>query len=76
MPLMNLNDALRVCEKIFEEAKRSGVKVGCDEYHSHSALDGCLSGDENLKNICKMGETIEMLEDRFQKIKELLIELD
>ena len=81
MPLMNLEDALKVSKEILKEAKAleikdGGVSVGCDEYHSHSALDGCLSGDENLKNICKMGETIKMLESRFQAIKDLFVDLE
>lgn len=81
MPLMNLEDALKVAKEIFEEArdlevKDGGVQIGCDEYHAHSALDGCLSGDKNLKNVCKMGETIRMLEGRFQAIKDLFVDLE
>lgn len=42
---------------VLEEAKK-GVHLFCDEYHVHSALQGCLSGDPKDVQICKLVEVI------------------
>jgi len=60
-------------KKIFEDAK-SRVSIHCDEYHSHSALQGCLSGQEHDINICKLCEIIKILEYRLDKIKKIIEE--
>jgi hypothetical protein len=48
-------------------------KVSCDEYHAHSALDGCLSNEnENAVTICQLLEHIQVLEERVEKAFNIL----
>jgi DUF971 family protein len=42
------------------------VSVRCDEYHGHSARQGCLGGDERDVTICKLAEQI--LQDRAELV--------
>ena len=39
-------------------AARRDVRVCCDENHAHTALNGCLVGDEHAVNVCKLCEYI------------------
>ncbi|KKK64802.1 hypothetical protein LCGC14_2980540 [marine sediment metagenome] len=48
------NDQL---DEMHEEAKK-GVKVSCDDYHPHSARDGCLSGDPMAIAVCVLCEEL------------------
>lgn len=48
-------------EKIYEKA-RATVRVSCDDFHAHSAINGCLDGDEKSIDICKLVETIHRME--------------
>ena len=40
------------------EAAKKSVTVSCDEYHAHSARQGCLSGDANAVAVCRMAEAL------------------
>jgi len=54
--------------KGISEAANDEVKVHCDEYHAHSALQGCLVGREEDIIICKLCEVIKILEYRLDRI--------
>jgi len=46
---------------LYDEARKL-VTVRCDEYHAHSALEGCLGGPEGAITICKFAEYALALE--------------
>jgi len=48
-------------------------KIICDEYHFHSALDGCVGGDKEDVLICKLYEYICFLESKLEKIEKIVI---
>ena len=54
-------------EEMYQQAKKD-VSVHCDEYHVHTALDGCLSGDPHAINVCKLYEHIQELHITIKKI--------
>lgn len=58
-------------EKIYREYKEY-VTVCCDEYHAHTAAQGCLSGPQASKDICFLYEYIMVLESRLSRIAELI----
>lgn len=58
-------------KKIHERIKTK-VLICCDEYHSHSAISGCLVGPEDAVVICKLCETIFQLRADLKKIIEIL----
>ena len=72
---MELKKAIKTCKEIMTEAKKE-VMVSCDDYHGHSALRGCIGGEPNSVNICKMGETIKLLEKKLLRIKALLDDIE
>jgi len=47
--------------RITEDAKKK-VKVHCDEYHLHTAIGGCLTGDKDAIDKLKLIEHIHFLE--------------
>lgn len=53
--------------KLWKEVSER-VRVSCDEYHPHSALQGCVTG-EDPKDVllCKLIETL--LSDRRKTVK-------
>ena len=61
-------------KKIHEHAKKS-VSVACDEYHQHSALQGCLHGDENAINVCKLCEYIYDLQEAVVELNKKIVEV-
>lgn len=61
--------------RIFAHEHSEKVMVNCDDAHSHSALNGCVSGDHASVMICKMNEYIEILEDALRKNARISSEL-
>ena len=47
------------------------VKVHCDEYHAHTALDGCLFGEATDIEICQLVSHIHYLEGKLVEISKL-----
>ena len=51
--------------EIFKDAK-ARVQVSCDEYHGHSAIDGCIAPkkakDKDAVAICKLVEHISQID--------------
>jgi len=58
-------------EEMHKLAKKS-VSVHCDDYHAHTALDGCLSGDPNAVNVCKLCEHLYDLHNAITKINRII----
>lgn len=56
-------------DEMHEEAKKS-VKVSCDDYHPHSARDGCLHGDPMAIAVCVLCEELKRLRSRLKKLCE------
>lgn len=54
---MQIKEAVK---KIHDEAEKR-VSVQCDDYHHHTAVYGCLGGDEDAVTICKLCETVNFL---------------
>lgn len=50
-------------KEIQDEASKN-VKISCDEYHAHSALNGCIIGNKDAVTICKLCETVMILHAR------------
>lgn len=48
-------------QEMYNEARKR-VTVNCNEYHAHSALEGCLSGPPDAVAICKLAEYALALE--------------
>ena len=55
-------------QKLYEKHKTL-VKVCCDDYHSHTATKGCLSGPEASIDVCVMYEYILKIEGKFNELK-------
>jgi len=58
-------------EKLFNLSKAQ-CKVSCDEYHLHSALEGCLSGPEAHVTICKLYEYITKISNKIEEIYKVI----
>jgi hypothetical protein len=61
--------------KLIWAQSRQKVGIRCDDEHVHTALLGCLYGDNRDVNICKLCEFIlkqeSILNETIKKIKEL-----
>ncbi len=44
-------------KQVYDNAKRD-VRVACDEFHAHSALQGCITGPEHAVAVCKLVEQL------------------
>ena len=58
-------------KEIFERAQ-ARVEVRCDEYHQHSARQGCLwpkkDGDQRDVDICKLVEELKQTRDAIRAV--------
>lgn len=50
------------------------VRICCDEFHAHSALNGCITGDLDAVVICKLCETIGVLRGQMAKMLAIIQE--
>lgn len=57
--------------KDFRDEKAALVTVNCDEYHSHSALRGCIEGPKDAVMVCKMWEYVSLLEAKLEEISKV-----
>ena len=55
-------------EEIYKQAKKD-VSVHCDDYHAHTALGGCLSGDPHAINVCKLCQLLPPEGGSLRKLK-------
>lgn len=54
-------------DAMHEEARKD-VKVSCDDYHQHSARQGCLSGDPMAVAVCVLCEELQKVRRRLREL--------
>ena len=47
------------------------LKVNCDEYHTHSVLRGCLSGEQESIDICTLYELLKIMNNKLSFIAKI-----
>lgn len=53
-------------------AAQEEVRVSCDEFHAHSALQGCLVGPERAVAVCKLVEQLRRIQRDFQALRDMV----